>query len=369
MKIINLYQEINSELQLNITHNGLLVEANLKSLYKKTKKYDDVKKADSEEKGKDFDGGYTARGMRLVNKTRYFGLSDDGTMNFKVNSETHPGKFHYVYLQVSPEILLTTYQDIVENPEIHLEAKDLNNLLLTDAFRVGCNCQAFLYYAFKYIATMNDYEIEPETRAPQRNNTDLLGALCKHLVAVVKNVYENTSMRTQIMKDIENYIRYMNGLDYDEFQTEKAKNMVKQQKHQVKWRNSPSDYMNDYFARQAKNHPFLDDHDIKHSLKMEVNKYIHKNPEGTVNDFLKDFFGMTIDGMADEMGLPVSGIEEYFDELGFTSKKEKQLRKVQEIANNTNKDDILNQNILNKSEEPAEEEIEDVEEEDIEEEI
>lgn len=352
MKIINLYQEINSEFDYS-PRPKLIIEANLKSLYNKAKQTDIINKETNK--------GYIARGMELVNKVRYFGLSDDGTLNFKVNSQTSPGKFHYAYIQADPADISKVYGDIVENGG-HLEARDFNKLLLEDGFRIGCNCQAFLYYAFKYMATMGDYEIEPETRAPERNNLELRVGLCKHLVAIIKNLYENTKMRTQIMQDIENYIRYIDGLDYEEFQTEKAKNMINQQKHQVKWRNKPSDYMNNYFARQAKNHPFLDDHDIKHSLKIEVNKYIHNNPDGTVNDFLKDFFGMTIDGMADDMQIPTNSVEEYFDELGFTSKKEKQQRKVEEInkqkqPNTDNKANILNNN------RPTEEVEENIEEE------
>ena len=347
MKIINLYQEINDEFDYS-PRPKLIIEANLKQLFNKAKQTDIINKKTNE--------GYIARGMQLLNKVRYFGLSDDGTLNFKVNSQTSPGKFHYVYIQASTDDIFKLFGDAVEQ-NIHLEARDFNKLLLTDGFRIGCNCQSFLYYAFKYMATMGDYEIEPETRAPERNNLNLRVGLCKHLVAVIKNLYENTRMRTQIMQDIENYIRYVVGLDYEEFQSEKAKNMIQQQKHQVKWKNKPSDYMNNYFARQAKNHPFLDDHDIKHSLKMEINKYIHNNPEGTVNDFLKDFFGMTIDGMADEMQIPTDSVEEYFDELGFTSKKEKQQRKVEEInkQNQSNKANILNNN---RSTEEVEEDIE-----------
>ena len=171
------------------------------------------------------------------------------------------------------------------------------------------------------------------------------------------------------MKDIENYLKYMSGLSDEEWQDEKAKRMVQQQKHQVKWRNKASDYdlINDYMAREAKMHPFLDDHDVKHSLKMEINKYIHKNPEGTVNDFVKDFFGMTIDGMADKMGLPINSMEDYFDELGFTSKKERQLRKVQN-AQEDGKANILNNNRPEvEDEEPTSEDIND--EEDTEEEM
>lgn len=336
MKITSLYQEISKEYSYS-PRPILLTEANLKDLYNKAKKTDIV----NENTGK----GYIARGLELADKVRYFGLSDDGTLNFKVNSQTNPGKFHYVYVQADYNDIDKAYGDLIEN-NTPLQAKDFNKLLLEDGFRVGCNCQSFLYWGFKYMATMGDYEIEPETRFPKIRNPEQMGGLCKHLVAVIKNLYENTKMRTQIMKDIENYIKYINGLDYEEFQTEKSKRMIQQQKHQVKWRNKPSDYMNNYFARQAKNHPFLDDHDIKHSLKMEVNKYIHNNPEGTVNDFLKDFFGMTIDGMADEMEIPITSVEEYFDELGFTSKKEKQQRKVQEIQNKQrdNKANILNNN-------------------------
>ena len=145
MKITNLYQGINTEYSYNVRPK-LLLEANLKDLYNKAKKTDMI----SDKTGK----GYIDRGLELVNKTRYFGLSEDGTFNFKVNSQTNPGKFHYVYVQASLDDIEKLYAPMVSEDLQHLQAKDLNQLLLTNNFRIGCNCQAYLYYGFKYMATI-----------------------------------------------------------------------------------------------------------------------------------------------------------------------------------------------------------------------
>ena len=202
MRIINLYQEINQEFDYS-PRTYLLFEANLKKLFNDAKQTDMV----NQKTGK----GYVARGLELVDRVRYFGLSDDGTLNFKVNSQSSPGKFHYVYVQADMDEILDLFWDEIENGG-HLEPKDLNQVLVSKNFRIGCNCQSFLYWGFKYMAYTGDYGLERETREPNIRNQNRQCGLCKHLVAVIKNIYENTKMRTQIMKDIENYIRYLNLL-------------------------------------------------------------------------------------------------------------------------------------------------------------
>ena len=195
------------------------------------------------------------------------------------------------------------------------------------------NCEAFLYWAFQYMATQGDYEIQPETRAPKRNNTTLSGGLCKHLIATVYNLYNNRNMQESISKDIDNYLRMLAGLDYDDYQQLNHAKQIQQQNRSVKWKNKPSDFMNEYFARQAKSHEFLDDHDIKKSLKKEMNKFIHSNPYGSVDDFLRDYFQMTKKAFADDMKVPEDSIDDYFNELGFEEKTHKWQEK-REAKNN-----------------------------------
>ena len=301
MRIIDLYLEHKLD-------DNLLQEANLKHLY--TKALNETPKM-------------AQRGDTLSNRVRYFGLSKDGTLNFKVASQSEPGHFYYIYIE-APDVL--RLGDVLENGD-HLNEADFSRLLTMNGFRIHCGCPAWLYWSFQYMATQGNYEIEPETRAPKRNNTLLQGSMCKHLIAVVKNLYENKSIRLAIIKDIENYLRMILGMDYEDYQQMKHARQIQQQNRAVKWKNKPSDYMNDYFARKAKNHSFLDDHDIKKSLKKEMNKFITANPQSNVDDFLRSYFQMTQKAFAEDMKIPEASVEEYFNELGFSDKKEKVIEK------------------------------------------
>lgn len=156
---------------------------------------------------------------------------------------------------------------------------------------------------------------------------------CKHLIATTYNLYNNRKMQEAISKDIDNYLRMLAGLDYDDYQQLNHSKQIQQQNRSVKWKNKPSDFMNEYFARQAKSHEFLDDHDIKKSLKKEMNKFIHANPYGSVDDFLRDYFQMTKKAFADDMKVPEDSIDDYFNELGFEEKTHKWQEK-KEAKNN-----------------------------------
>ena len=315
MRIIDLYLESRLD-------DCLLQEANLRNLY--TKSVNETPKI-------------AQRGQSLARKVRYFGLSKDGTLNFKVASQSVPGGFYYAYIEAPDVIRLA---DVVEEGD-HLTEADFNRLLTMKGFRVHCSDPSFLYWSFQYMATQGNYEVEPETRAPKRNNTLLQGALCKHLVAVVKNIYENKKMRLDILHDIENYLRMIIGWDYEDYQQLNHAKQIQQQNRAVKWKNKPSDYMNDYFARKAKNHQFLDDHDIKKSLKKEMNKFITTNPQASVDDFLRSYFQMTQKAFAEDMQIPEDSVIDYFEELGFSEKKDKVIAKREQK-------EIVKQHVLNK---------------------
>ena len=293
-----------------------LYEANLKNLYNKS-----VTNTP----------GVAYRARDVEKGVRYFGLSEDGTLNFKVKSRSRSGKYHYSFIE-APDIL--QFGDVVSNGGFFTE-QDLSNLLTKNNFRVKCNCESFEYWGEAYLATVGNYEIEPETRRPKRNlqykdgSKSLSGALDLHLIAVVKNLYENKSIRQQVVKDIDNYLRMLNDMDYEDYQQLNHAKQIKQQNRAVKWRNKPSDYMNDYFAHQAKHHSFLDDHDIIKSLRSEVRKYLNKNPDGSVDEFLKDEFNMSKKAFADDMKVLEQDIDDYFDnEIDFKNQQEKRLSKV-----------------------------------------
>lgn len=306
MELLSLYR-IAKEQDLRTPE--VLDEANLKQLY--TKAITETPK-------------FAARAEELGNKSnavRYFGLSDDGTWNFKVKSQTRVGKYHYVYIESADMLKFTYLASVMEED---FTEKDLAKLLTMNGFRIGCGCESWLYYAFQYMATIGNYEIEPETRAPKRNNTELAGSECKHLILVTKAIYENKQIREQLAKDINNYLRMLNDLDYEEFQSISSMRQIKSQNRAVKWKNKPTDFMNNYFARKAKQHPFLDDHDIVKSLRSEVRKYVRANSQASVDDFLKDYFGMTKKAFADEMEVTELSIDDYFNkDIGFADQKAK----------------------------------------------
>lgn len=318
LSIYNIAKELNTSdvidwIELDLTDQEVLNEANLKKLY--TKSINDTPK---------IAGRSDAMGTGAV---RYYGLSEDGTLNFKVKSQTRPGKYHYAFIE-SEDLLKFGY--LMEQGD-HFDVNELSKLLTMNGFRIQCNCESFLYWAFQYMATVGGYEIVPETRAPKRNNVQQKGALCKHLILVVKNLYENQQMRAAIAKDIDNYLRMLSGMDYEDYQQLKHAKQIKTQNRAVRWKNKPSDYMNEYFARQAKHHPFLDDHDIVKSLRAEVRKYVKANPQASIDDFLKDYFSMTKKAFADEMSLPENNIDDYFNkEIDFENQKVKANSKVEE---------------------------------------
>lgn len=74
-------------------------------------------------------------------------------------------------------------------PEEIRSAKDFRDveLMIQNAqLKVHCNCQAFHYWGYKYMAWKNGYGLERETRAPTIRNRGEHGFLCKHLFLVVQ---------------------------------------------------------------------------------------------------------------------------------------------------------------------------------------
>jgi hypothetical protein len=53
---------------------------------------------------------------------------------------------------------------------------------------VYCDCPAFLYRGFAYIATKMGFAIKRENRPPRIRNPRLRGSVCKHLVAVLRMI-------------------------------------------------------------------------------------------------------------------------------------------------------------------------------------
>jgi len=114
----------------------------------------------------------------------YRGVSKRGLVYFRTNSATTPGLYWHQYIELS---------DIEE--AIRLQARDrlmsnvdVVNLAVFGDLKFHCNCPAFKYYGFQYMATELDYAIVPESRPPTIRNPNLEGTVCKHLYQVLQRL-------------------------------------------------------------------------------------------------------------------------------------------------------------------------------------
>lgn len=240
--------------------------------------------------------------------TDYIGISKFGILNFRTTSQTHDGKYWYQTFEI-PD-----FQAKLMDEDITSEL--MRQLVEQEDVKVFCTCPAFLYWAFKYMGWSRDYGIEPETRAPQRNNVRLQGALCKHLLSVMQ-LLQDGSLYEQMAKDARNWLSYMQGDSYSNFHKARLMGDAKRKKNQIDWENYDS-YMNDYFASQADKNKFLDDKDIKDSLKAEIERTAKTDPSMTLDDFISDEFSVDgINGLAQELQIDPEYVKRYFKQLGF----------------------------------------------------
>jgi len=240
--------------------------------------------------------------------TDYIGISKFGIFNFRTTSQNSPGNYWYQTLEI-PD-LQSKIMDEDITPEF------IKYLLDNEDIKLYCDCPAFLYYALKYAAWNKDYGIEPETRAPRRNNVDLKGALCKHLLSVV-DLINSGSLYEQMAKDTYNWFRYTQGDTYGNFHKARLMGDAIKKKNRINYETYDS-YMNDYFASKAGVNKFLDDADIKSSLKQEIERTAKTDPTMTLDDFISDEFGVDgINGLANDLEIDPDYVKQYFKDLGF----------------------------------------------------
>ena len=246
-------------------------------------------------------------------RPRYLGISKFGIFNFQTNSQTHDSEGAKWYQTVEIRDLLNQVEEVGD-----ITAEDMQQLLLNSDVKIYCECPAFLYWSLQYKATMKDYvsDEHPETRAPQRNNRRLKGALCKHLAAIVDQLLSG-DLNTQLAKDTTNFREYSNGNAYKSFNRGRLMHQAKTKANQIDWKTADS-FMNDYFASKAGINSFLDDKDIKGSLSQEIERINKTEPNTTLDEFIKDEFGVEgAKGLADELGIDLDYVKDYFKKLGF----------------------------------------------------
>lgn len=243
----------------------------------------------------------------------YLGISKFGIYNFRVTSQTHTGNYWYQTIEC-PSLL--NLDEILDEPNGHITARDIQIMLRQDNVKILCDCPAFLYWALKYMAWDDNYGIEPETRHPRVNNVHLQGALCKHLMAVVKLI-QSGSILDNIAKDTEQYLRFQRGETSRLHNNPKAMSQANKKTDQIDYK-TDSSYLNDYFRSLAGKNSFLDDQDIKGSLEAEIKKVAQTSPNMTLDDFISEEFGVDgVSGLAQELQISQDYINKYFKDLGF----------------------------------------------------
>ena len=118
-------------------------------------------------------------------------------------------------------------------------------------------------------------------------------------------------------KDVYNWSRYMAGDTYSNFHKARMMGDANKKKNRISWENYDS-YMNDYFASKGGMNRFLDDEDIKGSLKAEIDRTAKTDPSMTLDDFISEEFGVDgIIGLAKELQIDEDYVKQYFKDLGW----------------------------------------------------
>ena len=241
-------------------------------------------------------------------RTDYIGISKFGIFNFRTTSQTHTGNYWYQTLEIPDMATKLMDEDIT--PQL------MKQLIENEDIKIYCDCPAFLYWSFKYMAWTNDYGIEPEDRYPKRNNVRLKGALCKHLLSLT-DLIKSGQLYEQMAKDAANWLKYQNGEAHGNFNKARLMGDAYRKKNRINYETADS-YMNDFFASKAGINKFLDDKDIKQSLKDEIDRTAKTDPTMSLDDFISEEFGVDgIQGLANELQIDVDYVKKYFKDLGF----------------------------------------------------
>lgn len=236
---------------------------------------------------------------------KYIGLSKRGIFHFKTNSQSRPG--YYWYQTIEIKNLGTLAQSVDEvTPELvkkWFEIADVN---------IYCGDESYLYWAFQYMGTQRDYNdpAQPENRAPQRNNTKLKGGLCKHLVSIIEHL-EAGEYYQQMAKDIMNWSNYTQGNAYRSFNRGRNMGQYNKREKEIDWKSMDSFVDRALWARHSLA-KFLRQNDIKKSIHDEINRLSNSGEDMSLDEFLEDEFGLTLQELAQQIGVEEKDLDDYF---------------------------------------------------------
>lgn len=119
-----------------------------------------------------------ARKLQATGSQLFDILYDKGRVVFKTRSATDP--LHITYTQTL-DIL-----ECVPTKLANLKYTNVKSMLMETNLKIHCNCPAFHYWGYKYMAWKKGYGIQKETRFPKIRNPHERGYVCKHLYFVLQ---------------------------------------------------------------------------------------------------------------------------------------------------------------------------------------
>lgn len=258
-----------------------------------------------------------ARASQIASE--YMGISKFGIFNFRTQSQTHPGYYWYQTIECPNIIGLA---DIIEDPEEHIEVKDIDVLLKANDVMIFCDDPDFLYSGFKYMAYSKRYGNKPENRPPVIRNPKEEGAVCKHLYSVIQLI-DQMPIREQMAKDTEQWLHYMNGDKYTQFAKPVKAGQVKRKDKRLDWEDYAGE-LQKYFTNIADNRELIDKNDIDGSIKAYVDIVNKEKPTMTLDQLIYDLTGnKDLNGLIADMNITDDTEDlrnyliKYFKDIGF----------------------------------------------------
>lgn len=236
---------------------------------------------------------------------KYIGLSKSGIFHFKTNSQTNPGYSWYQTIEIKN---LNTLAQTAENitPDLvkkWFEIADVN---------IYCSDYSYLYYAFQYMGTQRDYNDprQPENRSPKRNNTKLKGGLCKHLTAIIEHLQAG-EYYAQMAKDVTNWKNYTLGNAYKSFNRGRNMGQYNKREKEIDWKKVDS-FMDNTLWAQHNFAKFLRQNNIKKSMKDEIERIRNTEGDISLDDFLEDELGLSLQELSQQIGVEEKDLDDYF---------------------------------------------------------
>lgn len=128
------------------------------------------------------DGNFLQQKVRadVLNGIDLTAIEND-TLRYVINSSEH--ETNRIKYQCS--VKFDEWDDLAQDADLNNNEK-ARMLLWVGNIRLHCTCPSFLYHGYQYLLGSIDASIYPEPRAPQRQNPDQRGIVCKHLNRILR---------------------------------------------------------------------------------------------------------------------------------------------------------------------------------------